>query len=453
MKGNVMKHLIDFSIKHMGSNARKNLLRTALYAAKEVRETPGSYTYDLHQRMLLGNILPEDDTATRLPNEYMMEDLFTEKPCTKVRIAYPSGTAWNCIGSVYDELVKDAHYQVVVITEDYPAYIKVMEDKGCGFIRLRNYDIKKDKPDLLILTSYSSTSEELNFPGIHDYVSTIISLFPNIVINEFDMKKHWDYVHTAYEFNQPDYYLFDSLPYNNCGGYIESDKAVHMGNPQFDELYYKMQLAKEDDPLWDKLKGKKVFLWATDHGLNEYYPIDAFSVDYYIKDIFSFFSEHKEIGLIIRLHPYLLREMRESSIFWTDSDFQGMLNYCKRSPNIVWDSTPDYCSAFKRCDAMMIDANCGFTVSFLATGKPMCRLLRGDMKVSLIHPELKDCYYYSRNFDEYKIFIDDVIQGHDPLYDLRKKAFASSIKNFDGKNGIRIKSFIDRVAEVQHDKQ
>ena len=442
MSGSLIKRFIDFSVKHTNSSSRSNILRTALYAANSVRNTPGSYTYDVHQRMSVDNILPGFEDA-KLEHEYYLNEIITRSNVISVRILYPSGTAWNCIGSVYDELKKDNRYQVIVITEDYDAYIKVMKEKECDFIRLENYNIKDDKPDILILTSYSSTRRELNFDGMREYVKTVISLFPNIVINEFDADTHWKYVHRAYDFSEPDYYLFDSLVFNNCSDYIPSSKAVHMGNPQFDELYFRMQNANTDNPIWEKLSGKKVFLWATDHGLNEYYPIDALSIDLYMKEIIDFFSRHKDIGLIIRFHPYLIREMKQSGLFWNETEFNRIVNYCNSSPNIVWDNTPDYCSAFKLCDAMMIDANCGFTVSFLATGKPICRLLRDDIEVHLIHPELKECYYYANRFNECEQFIHNCLNGIDPLKNKRKEAFAYAVKNFDGKNGIRVKKFID----------
>lgn len=446
-----IKSFINFIVRHSKPGIRTNILRAAIYTANAVRATPGSYTYDIHQRMELNNILPAN-MESRLHNEVVLEDISEEKERIKIRIVYPSGTAWNCIGTVYEQLARDERYQAAVITEDYPAYIRVMKEKGCKFIRLENYNIKADRPDVLILTSYSSTPAELNFPGLRNYVGTIVSLFPNIVINEFDMDRHWDFVRKAYEFCEPDFYLFDSLVYHNCGGYIDQKKAVHMGNPQFDELFFRLERTAADDPMWDKLKGKTVFLWATDHGLNEYYPIDAFSFDLYAKDLIAYFSEHPEIGLIIRPHPYLLREMRQSGLFWNEADFQRMISFCKNSPNIVWDDTPDYCSSFKRCDAMLIDANCGFTVSFFATGKPMCRLLRGDMEVGLIHPELKDSYYYCKNPDECKLFIEEIAAGKDPLYERRREAFQASIKNFDGLNGRRIKEFIDQIVGEEHDE-
>ncbi len=445
MVDSLTKKIINLVIKFSGKGGKKNILRTALYAADAVRKTPGSYTYDVHQRMNIDNILPAK-AINRLEKECTLSDIIQDNKKIKIRIFFPA--AWSNIGTVYEELCKDSRYQVIVITEDYPNFIHVMEEKNCDFIRLNNYDITIDKPDILILTSYSATSPKLNFPGIRDYVKLVISLFPLVVINHPNMDQNWKFVYNAYEFCKPDYYLFESLVYDNCENYIDKDKAVHMGSPKFDELYYKLQKTDDRNPMWDKLQGKKVFLLATDHGLNEYYPIDAFSMDFYLKDIFSYFADHPEAGLIFRPHPYLIREMRQSGCFWSDDDIKKLINYCENSSNIVWDETADYCSAFVRCDAMLVDANCGFTVTFLATGKPICRLLRQDIEVNLIHPELKDYYYYSKNFSDCRQFIENIIQGKDPLADCRQEAFRVCVKNFDGQNGNRIKNFIDQTWEI-----
>ena len=139
MSGSLIKRFIDFSVKHTNSSSRSNILRTALYAANSVRNTPGSYTYDVHQRMSVDNILPGFEDA-KLEHEYYLNEIITRSNVISVRILYPSGTAWNCIGSVYDELKKDNRYQVIVITEDYDAYIKVMKEKECDFsVRNRNW--------------------------------------------------------------------------------------------------------------------------------------------------------------------------------------------------------------------------------------------------------------------------------------------------------------------------
>ena len=360
----------------------------------------------------------------------------------KIRIVYPSGTSWNCIGSVYDEFIEDDRYHVCVLTENFPKYIDAMKKKKIKYIPLDEYDLKIDRPDVLLMTSYSSTPQELNFKGSRQYVNRVISLFPNIVINEDSLDLHWKYVNTAYQYLTPDIFLFDSLPYKFSKGYIDEKKAVKMGNPQFDELYQKMNMETKDS--WEKLNGKKVFLWATDHGVQEYYPIEAFSVDRYINFFFNYFTKHNDIGLIVRFHPYLLRELMNDGVFWSYSDYEKVKDFCKHSNNIVWDDSPDFCSAYKRSDAMFVDVNCGLTVSYLCTGKPICRLVRNDMQTKLIHPELKDAYYYANDIKQCIDFINMVEEDcFDPKREVRAKVFTESVLHYDGCNGVRIKEYID----------
>lgn len=440
----LLKRFVNKLLCGMGPKMTKRFMHAALYMMSTIRKNPATFAYKIHNGLDVDNFLPQKNID--LENGCEMQELLKATTKKRIRIVYPSGTSWSCIGTLYNELIKDERYQVYVITENHPTYLKIMQNQGCTFITLDKYDVKVDKPDVLVLTSYSYTDPSLRFEGVHKYVGKIISLFPNVIINEPGMEEHWRWVRNAYNLIDPDYYLFDSLPFIHSKGYIEPQKALNYGNPLFDELYEKMVVLKSGDDYYSKLKGKKTFLWATDHGLNEYRPIDALSIDLYIKEIFAFFDKHTEYGLIIRLHPYLKREIVDSDAFWTVSDFKRIKDYCDNSPNIIWDEYPEYAAAFLASDALLVDVNCGFTLSYLCTGKPICRLLRNDMDVKLIHPEFKDSYYYAKDFSECEAFINDVLNGNDPKKQLREKTFLSSVKNFDGKNGERIKSFIDDIA-------
>lgn len=420
----------------------RRFMKIALHIQNTIRTTPGTFTYDIHQKMCVDTFLPKDREL--LPTGVPMSELLVPTDKKRVRIVYPSGTSWSCIGTVYEALLRDKRYQVYVIAENYPNYLRVMADKGCAFINLDNYDVRQDKPDVLILTSYSWTDPRLCLSDIHMYVGKVLALFPNVVINETDMDEHWRWVENAYAAVNPDYYLFDSLPHRFSAGYIPAEKAKRMGCPIFDELYEKMQKTDEH-PAYAKLKGKKTFLWATDHGLNETHAIEALAIDVYIKDMFAYFSAHPECGLIVRLHPYLKREILESGAFWTENDFRKLKEYCENSPNIVWDEVPDYSYAFLASDAMLVDMNCGFLISYLCTGKPICRLMRDDMEVRSIHPELMDTFSYAKNFAECQRFIEDVSAGVDAKLELRRKTFEDAVLHFDGGNGRRVKEFVDSL--------
>lgn len=420
----------------------KRFVKMALYILKTIRTTPETYAYHIHQKMDVDSFLPKDQEL--LPTGVPMSDLLVPTDKKRVRIVYPSGTSWSCIGTLYEALLRDERYQVYVITENYPNYLRVMANKGCSFINLDNYDLREDKPDVLILTSYSYTDPRLRLADIHQYAGKVLALFPNVVINEADMEEHWRWVRNAYAVVNPDYYLFDCLPHKFSEGYIPAEKAVRMGCPIFDELYEKLQKTDEH-PAYAKLKGKRTFLWATDHGLNETHPIEGLAIDVYIKDMFAYFSVHPECGLILRLHPYLKREILESGAFWTENDFRKLKEYCDNSPNIVWDEVPDYSYAFLASDAMLVDMNCGFLISYLCTGKPICRLMRDDMEVHSIHPEMMDVFSYAKCFADCERFIADVVSGIDEKADLRQHAFKESVLHFDGGNGQRVKDFVDSL--------
>lgn len=437
-----IKKFIKKIIIGMNPKITRKIFDFAVFVLDTIRNSSCTFVYKIHKRMDPSNFLPEG-TVEKKGNQVLLEDLLVETTKKRIRIVYPSGTSWSCIGTLYDALKADDRYQVYVITENYPNYIKVMVDKKCDYITLDDYDITQDKPDVLIMTSYSSTPKKLKLEEIHKFAGKIIALFPNVIINEPDMDDHWRWVKNAYEIVNPDYYLFDSLPYKFSGGYIDEDKAVHIGCPIFDELYEKMQNASECHKSYEKLKGKKTFLWATDHGIRETHAIEALSIDLYIKEFFEYFAEHTELGLIIRLHPYLKRELLKAGSFWTESDFAKIREYCDKSPNIVWDEVQDYSYAFKASDALLVDVNCGFTFSYLVTGKPICRLMRNDMSVSLIHPEFNDAYYFAKNMDECKNFINTVVSQTDTKKEKRKTVFKETIHFFDGQNGQRIKAFID----------
>ncbi len=439
-----IKKAIDFIVRHSSAKGKLRLLKIGKYTCESVRKTEGSFAYDLQRRMDPNLFLPPEPPVVGEKQKHMA-DLAAKKGKTRVPLLYPSGTSWSLMGTVYDALCADDRYEVCVVVENYPKYIAIMLQHDCDYITLDEYDIKEDRPDVFVVTTYSSTSPRLNFEGVTEYAGHILSLFPNVVINEPDMDEHWDFVNRAYSHITPETFLFDSLPYEYSKGYVPETRVKHMGCPLFDELYEKMQAPVSYEGEWAKLEGKKVFLWGTDHGINEYHSINALSFDLYLADMFAFFAARPELGLIIRLHPFLLREIRENGAIWSESDYERVRAYCRRSPNIVWDDTPDYAQAFNISDAMMIDVNCGFTISYLCTGKPICRLTRGEGEAALIHPELKDCYDYAKSFADCERFMNGVAAGSDPLKEKREAAFKRAILHFDGKNGLRVKEHIDHI--------
>lgn len=120
-------------------------------------------------------------------------------------------------------------------------------------------------------------------------------------------------------------------------------------------------------------------------------------------------------------------------------------DYCNSTPNIVWDNTDTYDVAYSIADVILTDALCGITISALPTLHPICLMYRSDMQVKSFHEDLmKEIYYSAHNRQELMDFLEMAKRGEGNMYELRKAASEKNIKNFDGKNGERIKAFIEK---------
>ena len=215
-----------------------------------------------------------------------------------------------------------------------------------------------------------------------------------------------------------------------------------MGNPQYDEIFREVGKNHPLPDSWNKIRGKKTFLWATDHGINESGPTNGFTIDLYLGPMLTYFNNHPDRALIFRPHPEFIREMQRMGHFWTATDVQKVKDYCASTPNVIWDDSHDYCFAFDACDAFLVDLNCSITCAALTTGKPICRLQRTDLCEWQISPELENCYYYARGMQEIERYMDMIVNGSDDKRELRKMGMNESILHFDGNNGSRMKTVI-----------
>ena len=435
-----MKKFISFVVLHLSSLFR------GIYAGKIIgfldfcREVIcGNQTVfagKVHRRMDINNIIP---SSKELLEEYPIIEP-TNK--IKVRIVFPEGDSWNNIHSLYDEFSNDDRFQTYVLILNENRFVRIMKSVGCRYVITDHYSLKDDKPDILIACFYGSYDKNMIFPECRKYIKRFYSFIPSVIMNEMNNDIHWKIIKKGNIYTNPDRYIVDPLVYNALKGYVENDKLIKMGGCQFDELYNELGKNHVPPQTWDKLQNKIVYLWATDHGLNESYPKNGFTVDLYLGKMLKYFSEHLDKALIFRPHPQFIREMMRDGHFWSMDDLCKLKSYINSTPNVVWDDSFDFCCAYNVCDALIVDANCSIICSFLTTGKPICRLMREDMKEWLVCPELYDCYYYAHNFDECIDYINLVHSGNDPKKLLREDGRHKAILHFDGSNGVRMKNFI-----------
>ena len=396
-------------------------------------------------RLKVYNMFPETEITKALQQIKQRteknndEEKNTEKKI-KVRIFYWGWfTFWNAIESVVKEFLDDTKYDVLVVylsAEKETVYR--LGKTGVAVMSDEEYEIEKDAPDIVIY-NYA--------PGFYKTCSSIkISAYINLgLVIGIHEKRNPDKVlaHLCGKYqNEMDLIIVEKNLYNEV---IKSkrclkDKWFPMGNPKFDSIYKKVYSKRQLPSVWDKVKGKRVVLWAFDH------EWDTVSVafDLYIKAFIDYFNAHSEMALIIRPHPNYTFELLKRGI-WTKNDLEVVKEICDHSENIIWDESADYGVAYKLSNGIITDINCGITISALALDKPLAVLHRFDVENTQEpqFPEVIENIYNLFGIEDLYDFFEMIKEEDDYLKDERKKILEKYISNFDGKNGERIKAFIE----------
>lgn len=359
----------------------------------------------------------------------------------KIRILNFSRSTWNAIRTVCQACEDDAQIDLLVIMSEGNMSEEMMNEMASytfDYISIDKYNVKDDKPDILVISHpYDIFSDIQN---CRRYCKLIVVASMQLVRYAHNWTDFFITQRHGFGRFYPDYYLFDSLLYHDIvnAGY-GSDRIVEMGNPKFDGIYENVQKKQMPDG-WKKLQDKKIILWTTDHGVHDGMITEDVTLDLYGKHLFEYAANHKEIGLIFRPHKTLIHELQDAGL-WCEEDLEELKQYCMKSENVVFDDTFTYDAAYSMADAIITDAYCGITCSALPLLKPMLLLYRTKDSMPY-HKEIAECTYSAATDEEIDEFIVHVLDEEDPKYELRRTNAAKCVKNFDGKNGWRIKEFL-----------
>jgi hypothetical protein len=399
------------------------------------------YGREITNQFSLNSFLPN------IPLEIKKTPIVGYKNKIKIRFLHTVYAFWNSIETICSAFNEDGKYELLIILgnhiEDYELRKKQIEKRGYPYISWNEYNAEKDKADILIVTHLW---EETVLDNCREYTNLIIVAAMSLIRYSYSTNHFAQMVQIGYEKFKPDYYLFDSLVYEEIKNNVFfKEKIVEIGNAKFDGIYNACR-KKRYPSSWEKLKGKKTILWAPDHGINKGKFVnkirDEITFDIYAKVIFKYFNKNHNIGMIFRPHPAFISEMREMN-YWSLNDLNYLRNYCSESENVVFDENETYDNAYSISDAIITDALCGITCSALPTLKPICVLFRTDKSIEPFAKELVKNYYTAHNKDELVDFLNMIVKNEDPMLELRIKAAKKFVKHFDGKNGTRIKKFVE----------
>lgn len=418
---------------------------------------------------LRDSIIQIEEKRKKLENSFSLQNILPQRKkvfCVqsseekiKVRFIHATYVMWNSMRTICEQFEEDPRFDVLVICcsdpKAYTGYIdsrigeikNQMETEQHRYVMDSQYSAKDDQPDILIVSGYGGADRWCP-RGVREY-TRIIAVVPVAVQSYMNsIEAEWQIVFSGYEKHQPDYYLVDSMLFNVIrNSHFYSDRFVEMGNPKFDEIFNACQ-RKSYIAGWEKLKGKRTIFWSTTHGVHgpSGTNTDLITFDLYAKQIFTYAVQHPHMGFIFRPHPFLMQELIHFR-YWTENDLADIKRYCDESPNIVWDETHTYESAYSVADAVMTDVCCGIAVSALPTLKPICVLYSNEEIVPPNKEVVENCYSVHCE-KELTDFFDMVQEGKDPMLEQRREISKRWIKHFDGRNGERIKNFIAQAYDA-----
>lgn len=365
----------------------------------------------------------------------------------KVRILHQQATMWNAISSVYEQFATDNKYDVLIIltgsSYNLCAQKEQMQKIGAKYIKACDYSFPVDKPDiLLIYNAWVWNSFPTNLWAARDNTRMIVEIPLETRVNISTLEQA--YKNLYMNEIKPDACIVDQYLYNLFNAFDKKYQYTLLGHPKTDVIIQRKN-SKFDLPLgWDKLKGKKTLVFVTDHGITMDGVYQDCAFDIYAKDIFSYFLEHDEYNLIFRPHDSCINDLLHS--FWSFADYEYLKKMIEKSPNIVWDTTDDFTMAYSKADAVISDLNCDLTASAILLNKPVAVLHRNDIETKAYSPEITDHYTNIHSRDDLMNFLlNEFVMGKDSLKEERNKNIKNVVCSYDGKNGKRIKKYIEDI--------
>lgn len=344
-----------------------------------------------------------------------------------------SSQAWKCDG-LYHLMEKDPRFNPTVLVcpivnygkEDMLRRVKETYETLCQMnyniklaydaVNEKYIDVRKElNPDIIVYTNpYKGLIDDRYYiDKFNDKLTIYIPYF-------FTESRHFENV-----YNLPLHNLVwrfytetsDCFSYAKITGKLNKDNMVCTGYPGIDQ--YLVHHNYQEDP-W-KIQDRKIkrIIWAPHHTIDHYLPNCDYStfLEYYDFMLELAKKYSKEIQIAYKPHPILRNRLY---LKWgkqkTDAYYE---EWNKLNNGFLCDSL--YQDLFLTSDAIMHD--CGSFISeYMYTGKPALHLHNGipyEKQYNETAIQSLNHYYKARNKAEIEQFILNIINGVDPLKEVR----------------------------------
>jgi CDP-glycerol glycerophosphotransferase (TagB/SpsB family) len=155
----------------------------------------------------------------------------------------------------------------------------------------------------------------------------------------------------------------------------------------------------------------------------------------YYNQFIQYFTEHKNINLIIRPHPLMFKNFIEKGIM-SQEEVQAFKDVCSNSVNIELDESKDYLPSIKKSGILVADYT-SLLAEYFVTGNPIiyCDDVDGLNKEAHL---MDKAFYHADSFEEIKETIEKLCNNKDNLVSLREQVRKEIIPPNAGSVGMEI---------------
>ncbi|MBB1198991.1 glycosyl transferase [Enterobacteriaceae bacterium 89] len=210
---------------------------------------------------------------------------------------------------------------------------------------------------------------------------------------------------------------------------------VHVtGHPKFDDYdrRYHIDASRPANSV-------KTFLWT---------PHFVLPGDQKMYTTFTLYSqamlrliEREDIHLIVRPHPLFKQWIGEAAPL-AQRHYQQLLEASASRENVTWDTGPDYAASFARSDALIADAG-SFLLEYLPSKKPILYLTHESCHgLNRTADFIYNAYDVARREEDIFRFVDNVVQGLDPMRPHRERVLREELHIDETTAGAKIAAII-----------
>ena len=380
-----------------------------------------------------------------------------KKPGKRLCVVFmcQSADVWNSVKSIYLAAKKD---------KDIDTYILAIPEK----IMHENYNVNHEEYD--VNRAYAMCSKfDRDTISAHDYDSKtwfdLKSLEPDYVFiprpydihlppcyRSDEVRKYakvclWMYacslttwafkllgvnfmMNCSLIFAQSEYH--ENLLNNILRFFHASDiKAKFLGFPRFDLFSNNTQLGGGKTTEF-----RKTVMWLPRWTTNG--TVETTTFFRYKDSIIKYFLEHKDLKLICRPHPLMIRNFLSTGQM-TQADVNAFMKLFREEKNFMYDDNPDYIPALMESDIFVSDWTSLLIEEFI-TEKPIIYLGRHST-LSSEAKEIASMFYPAGNETHLFRHLESLIENHDSMKQKRHEYITQKMKH-DGKAGERIMQFI-----------